>query len=85
MLYSASMNLSSILVRYQRLRVRLISGHIFYRLSVLFIRQSRSDELEEIVNKPFEDGLDEIFVKAGGRNFLLFEVPQKDRSPGGPS
>lgn len=46
---------------------------------------SRTDanDLEEIVDKLFEDGLDEIFVKAGGRNFLLIDVPPEDRSPGG--
>lgn len=40
------------------------------------------DDLEELVNQLFEDGLDDVFVKAGGRNFLLIDVPPKDRSPG---
>ena len=41
------------------------------------------DDLEEIVEKLFEDGLEELYIKANARNFLLINVPPKDRSPSG--
>jgi hypothetical protein len=39
------------------------------------------DDLEDIVEKLFEDGLEELYIKASARNFLLINVPPKDRSP----
>lgn len=37
------------------------------------------------MEKLFDDGLDGLYTKAGARNFLLMDVPPKDRSPGGES
>ncbi|EMD41418.1 hypothetical protein CERSUDRAFT_89984 [Gelatoporia subvermispora B] len=44
-------------------------------------RRTDADELEEVVAKLFDDGLDDLYVGAGARNFLLIDVPPKDRSP----
>ena len=41
-----------------------------------------SDELESIVESLF-DVLHQLYVKAGARNFVLFDVPPIDRSPQG--
>ncbi|EGO00929.1 hypothetical protein SERLA73DRAFT_71899 [Serpula lacrymans var. lacrymans S7.3] len=38
---------------------------------------------KEIVEKLFDDGLDDLYAKAGARNFLHFDVPPKDRCPAG--
>ncbi|KAH7922567.1 hypothetical protein BV22DRAFT_1094380 [Leucogyrophana mollusca] len=38
-------------------------------------------DLEEIVDKLFDDGLDEMYIGSGARNFLLIDVPPIDRSP----
>ncbi|OBZ65668.1 hypothetical protein A0H81_14364 [Grifola frondosa] len=43
--------------------------------------RTEADDLEEIIEKLFEDGLDELYTKAGARNFLLINVPPKDRCP----
>ena len=68
----------------QRLQV---SGVIKTRISACGPRTSLSrlepDDLEEIVEKLFEDGLEELYIKANARNFLLINVPPKDRSPSG--
>ena len=76
--------LPSHLAGYQRLQV---SGVIKTRFSSCGPRKSLSrlepDDLEEIVEKLFEDGLEELYIKAGARNFLLINVPPKDRSPSG--
>ena len=76
--------LPSLLAGNQRLQV---SGIIKTRISGCGPRTSLSrlepDDLEEIVEKLFEDGLEELYIKAGARNFLLINVPPKDRSPSG--
>jgi hypothetical protein len=68
----------------QRLQV---SGVIKTRISSCGPQTSLSrlepDDLEEIVEKLFEDGLEELYIKASARNFLLINVPPKDRSPSG--
>ena len=68
----------------QRLQV---SSVIKMRISGCGPRTSLSrlepDDLEEIVEKLFEDGLEELYNKASARNFLLINVPPKDRSPSG--
>jgi phospholipase/lecithinase/hemolysin len=46
-------------------------------------RRTEVDHLEEIVQKLFDDGLDELYTKAGARNFLLIDVPPQHRSPAG--
>ncbi|KZS99693.1 carbohydrate esterase family 16 protein [Laetiporus sulphureus 93-53] len=38
-------------------------------------------DLEDIVDSLFTNGLDELYVKAGARNFLLIDVPPNERSP----
>ncbi|KAL6304607.1 hypothetical protein BKA93DRAFT_270144 [Sparassis latifolia] len=40
-----------------------------------------AEDLEEIVDTIFDDGLDELYVHAGARNFLVIDVPPNDRSP----
>ncbi|TDL18023.1 hypothetical protein BD410DRAFT_901086 [Rickenella mellea] len=46
---------------------------------------SRTDveNLDEIVQSLFEDGVDQVYAKAGAQNFLFIDVPPQDRSPGG--
>lgn len=56
------------------------AGHPDQRCA--FPSRTESDELEEIVQALF-DVLDDLYVKAGARNFLLINAPPQDRSPGG--
>ncbi|KZT01321.1 carbohydrate esterase family 16 protein [Laetiporus sulphureus 93-53] len=43
--------------------------------------QADPSDLEDIVDSLFANGLDELYVKAGARNFLLIDVPPNERSP----
>lgn len=49
----------------------------------LTVRHLDADDLEEVVEKLFVDGLEDLYTKAGARKFLLIDVPPKDRSPSG--
>lgn len=46
--------------------------------------RTESEGMEEIIQVLF-DALDDLYVKAGARNFLLVDAPPQDRSPGGES
>ena len=74
----------STMAGYKRLRVGCVLS--FYRKqtdSISYTSHMEPDDLDEIVGKLFEDGLEELYLKAGARKFLLFDVPPKDRSPSG--
>jgi len=43
---------------------------------------TEGDELDTIVENIF-DALHHLYVKAGARNFILFDIPPIDRSPQG--
>ncbi|KAI0792720.1 hypothetical protein C8Q75DRAFT_578347 [Abortiporus biennis] len=45
--------------------------------------RTMEEDLEEITKTLIEDGIEELYTKASARNFLIFDVPPKDRSPGG--
>ncbi|TBU21927.1 hypothetical protein BD311DRAFT_771330 [Dichomitus squalens] len=39
------------------------------------------DELEPVIQDIFDSALHDLYVRAGARNFIIFDVPPVDRSP----
>ena len=44
--------------------------------------RTEEDDLESIVETMF-DGVHDLYIKAGARNFVFVDVPPMDRFPGG--
>lgn len=50
---------------------------------MLKLRRTDEEELADLVEKLFSDGVEELYVKADARNFLIIDVAPKNRSPSG--